>query len=379
MNSFDAVIIGAGQAGIATSFLLQQRQISHVVVEKNRAFSEWYGRWDSFHMNTANFMNALPGASVEFAPGASRNAQGTKADAIRYFEAYLSAVDPLLREGVEVVSVRQGSDNTWRVVTEESIYEAQNVVIATGALRHPKIPPIAHQLPEAVPQMHSREYRNPEQIKSAHVLVVGSGSSGVQICAELARSERFDRVTFAVSGVLISPLEIMGIPILPLMKRLGILDLRAKSWLGKRLGKADRGYPTFPPSPKQLANMYGVELVGKVTGIDGSELQCSDGRTVPLESLCVVWCTGFREKHDFIELANRVRAFDASGRPIHDRGVVSAAPGLYFVGLVFQYTLFSQDIYGVGRDAEHVAQHIATRHTVEPSMDTPSGSAQGSG
>jgi len=361
MSSFDAVIIGAGQAGISTSFLLQQRQISHIVLEKDRAFSEWYGRWDSFHMNTANFMNALPGEAVEFAPGASRNAQGTKADAIRYFEAYLSAVDPHLQEGLEVASISQESDNFWRVIAGESTYEAQNVVICTGALRHPKIPPIAAQLPETVPQMHSREYRNPEQIDTAHVLIVGSGSSGVQICEELARSERFDTVTFAVSGVQILPLEIMGIPILPLVKRLGFLDLRAKSWFGKSLAKADRGYPTFPPSPDQLAGRYGVELVGKVSGVDGDRLQCSDGRLVPLESLSVVWCTGFREKHDFIELANRDRAFDESGRPIHDRGAVSAAPGLYFVGLVYQHTLFSQDIYGVGRDAEHVAQHIATR------------------
>ncbi len=373
MNSFDAVIIGAGQAGIATSFLLQQRQISHVVLEKDRAFSEWYGRWDSFHMNTVNWMNALPGAAVEFAPGASRDARGTKDDALRYFEAYLSVVDPLMREGMEVTSVRQVSDNAWRVVTDESIYEAQNVVICTGALRHPKIPPIAAQLPETVPQMHSREYRNPEQIETAHVLVVGSGSSGVQICEELARSERFHSVTLAVSGVRILPLEILGIPMLPLVKRLGILDLRAKSWLGKRLGKTDRGYPTIPPSPNQVADMYGVELVGKVTSIGGSGLQCSDGRIMPLDSLCVVWCTGFRERHDFIELANRDKAFDASGRPIHDRGVVFAAPGLYFVGLVFQHTLFSQDIYGVGRDAEHVAQHIATRHNVGPIMGNPSG------
>jgi putative flavoprotein involved in K+ transport len=361
MNSFDAVIVGAGPAGVATSFFLQRRKISHVVLEKDRAFSEWYGRWDSFHMNTANWMNELPGATVEFAPGADRDALGTRADAIRYFEAYLSAVDPPIREGIDVKAVKQDSAQNWIVIADDIIFVARSVVICTGAFQQPRIPSLSAQLPGTLPQMHSRQYRNPEQITTAQVLIVGSGNSGVQICEDLARSKRFDMITLAVSGNITVPLEILGVSVFKIGKWLGALDARPTSWLGRKIAPADRGDPTIPPSPKQLSDIYGVELVGKVTGIDGSRLQCSDGRTVSLENLSIVWCTGFQQRHDFIEVIDGKSVFDLCGRPIHDRGVVSAAPGLYFVGLRFQSTVSSHAIYGVGRDAEFVAQHITGR------------------
>lgn len=358
MNSFDAVIVGAGPAGVATSFFLQRRQISHVVLEKDRAFSEWYGRWDSFHMNTPNWMNELPGATVEFAPGADRDALGTRADAIRYFAAYFSAVDPPIREGIDVEAVKQGSAQEWRVIADDTILVARSVVICTGAFQHPRIPSLSAQLPGTLPQMHSRQYRNPEQITTARVMVVGSGNSGVQICEDLARSKRFDMITLAVSGHITVPLEILGVSVFRIAKWLGALDASPNSWLGRMIVPPDRGDPAIPPSPKQLADRYGVELVGKVTANDGSRLQCSDGRRVSLEDLSIVWCTGFQQRHDFIEVHDSERVFDLCGRPIHNRGVVSAAPGLYFVGLRFQSTVSSHAIYGLGRDAEFVAQHI---------------------
>jgi putative flavoprotein involved in K+ transport len=358
MNSFDAIIVGAGPAGVATSFFLQQRQISHVVLEKDRAFSEWYGRWDSFHMNTANWMNELPGATVEFAPGAVRDALGARADAIRYFEAYLSTVDPPIREGIDVKAVKQDSAQNWIVIADDIIFVARSVVICTGAFQQPRIPSLSAQLPGTLPQMHSRQYRNPEQITTAQVLVVGSGNSGVQICEDLARSKQFDMITLAVSGNITVPLEILGVSVFRIAKWLGALDASPNSWLGRKIVPADRGDPTIPPSPKQLADRYGVELVGKVTGNDGSRLQCSDGRTVSLENLSIVWCTGFQQRHDFIDMLDSERVFDLRGRPIHNRGVVSGAPGLYFVGLRFQSTISSHALYGLALDAKYIAQHI---------------------
>lgn len=154
-ESVNTVIVGGGPAGIATSYFLRQSQIAHVVLEKDRAFSEWYQRWDSFHMNTANWMNALPGAPDEFAAGASRNALGIKADALRYFESYVAAVNPPIREHTEAISIKQTKNNTWYVVTPGSTYETVNVVICTGTLRNPKIPSVAAELPSTISQLHS--------------------------------------------------------------------------------------------------------------------------------------------------------------------------------------------------------------------------------
>lgn len=137
------------------------------------------------------------------------------------------------------------------------------------------------------------------------------------------------------------------------------MDLKPNSWLGKKLLRADIGGRTMPPSPSQLAETYGVNLVGKVSGLNSAGIFCSDGETVPLESLNVIWCTGFQSRYDFIQPLNRHDSFDMAGQPIHERGQVPAAPGLYFVGMRYQYTATSQDLYGVGRDAQYVAQHIA--------------------
>ena len=358
-GSVDAVIVGGGQAGIATSYFLQQSQIKSVVLEKDRAFSEWYGRWDSFHMNTANWMNSLPGSPEEFAAGASRDALGMKADALRYFESYLAAVNPLIREHTEATSVRQTQHDTWCVATPDFTYETDYVVICTGAFRNPKFPLVAAELPSTIPQLHSREYRNPDQIEEGHVLIVGSGNSGVQICEDLARSGRFDKLTLSVSGNLTVPFEVLGIPIYTIMRWFRLMDLKPNSRLGKKLLRSHIGGRTMPPSPGQLAETYGVNLVAKVSGLNPAGIFCSDGETVPLESLSVIWCTGFQARYDFIQPLNRHDTFDMAGQPIHERGQVPAAPGLYFVGMRHQYTATSQDLYGVGRDAQYVAQHIA--------------------
>ena len=358
-ESVNTVIVGGGPAGVAASYFLRQSQIEHVILEKDRAFSEWYRRWDSFHMNTANWMNALPGAPDEFAAGASRDALAMKADTLRYFESYIAAVNPPIREHTEAISVKQTKNNTWHVVTPDSTYEAVNVVICTGTLRNPKVPSVAAELPATISQLHSSEYRNPEQIKAGHVLVVGSGNSGVQICEDLARSGRFDKLTFSVSGNMTVPFEIIGISIYTLMKWFRLLDLKANSWLGRKLVQANKGDPTTPPSPEQLAEAFGVDLVGRVTGLDQAGIRCSDGRTVPLEALNVVWCTGFQARYNFIEPLNRDDVFDKAGQPVHERGLVAAAPGLYFIGLRLQHTLASQAIYGMRKDAQFVAQHIS--------------------
>ena len=359
-SSLNTVIVGGGPAGVATSYFLQQNQIAHILLEKDRAFSEWYKRWDSFHMNTSNWMNSLPGAAHEFATGASRNALGTKKDALIYFESYLTSVNPPLQDFTEVISIKQNENGSWYLESSDSTYNIKNVVVCTGTLRNPKVPSVATELPKTVPQLHSSEYRNPEQIKSENVLVVGSGNSGIQICEDLAKSRSFRKITLSESGNLTIPLEVMGISIYSLLKWFRLLDLNNDSWMGRRLIRANKSDPTTPPSPKELEDTYGVNRVGKVTGIEQGGLQCSDEIIVPLEDLSIVWCTGFEARYDFIKPLHKDEVFDTKGYPIHKRGIVATAPGLYFLGLRFQYSMTSQSIYGMVKDAQYVAHHIAT-------------------
>ncbi|MCJ7771697.1 MAG: NAD(P)/FAD-dependent oxidoreductase [Desulfobacterales bacterium] len=360
----DTVIVGGGQAGVATSFFLQQNQIDHIILEKESAFSKWNKRWNSFHMNTANWMNSLPGETDNFAKEAPRNGLGSKADAIRYFESYLASVNPPIYENTEVTLIKQTQKSTWKVHTSDSTYEAKNVVICTNPLQNPKVPPVSTELPSLIPQIHSSEYRSPEQIEQGNVLIVGSGNSGVQICEDLAKSGRFNKLTFSVSGNLTFPLEILGISIYTFIRWFRIIDLKPNSWLGRKLFKSNKGDPTIPPSPKQLAEIYGIDLVGRVIGIDRTGIQCSDARTVPFEGLSIVWCTGFQSNYDFIEPLNRNKVFNTAGQPVHERGVIAASPNLYFVGLRFQYTVGSHSIYGVGKDAQYVAHCINERNAI---------------
>jgi putative flavoprotein involved in K+ transport len=357
---YAAIIIGAGQAGVSLSYFLQRYGVSHLLLEKDRPFADWYNRrWDSFVMNTPNWMNVLPGQQQSFAPNAPRNDYGTLRDAREYFEAYLRTVQPPLRTE-EVRSVGVNRDGSWQVTTRDRIYNARNVAICTGHAGRAQIPLIANHLPTHVPQLHSSHYRNPRQVTTAKVLVVGSGSSGVQICRELADCGRFDTIYLATSGNMTLPWKVLGIPTYSLLHALGAFKITRGSWLGSLLFPRllMKGDPATPPSPRQLAKKYGVRTMGRVSTVGRDAIRCSDGQTIPMHDLTIIWCTGYRTCYDFLDVYVKEGVINADGVPIHDRGVAANAPGLYFVGLRFQHTLVSQDIYGVAQDAEYVARQI---------------------
>ncbi len=404
-ESHQAIIIGAGQAGVALSYCLQQLGVEHLVLERDRPFSDWYRRrWDSFAMNTPNWMNALPGETQPFSPGTPRNGLGTLADAKEYFEGYLHTVCPPIRiEQVE--SVGENRDGSWQVVTDSETYRTENLAICTGHASQKRIPAAAASLPSRnisrnelasgpeelgasarrlmnavdcessaefsyenrkgrVSQLHSSEYQRPEQITTSNVLVVGSGSSGVQICAELAGSSRFQNVYLSKSGNFVLPWSVFGIPTYSLMRWLGVFKITRSSWLGQRMFRKLRmeSDPATPPSPRQLAKKHGVKRTGRVETVGPDAVSCSDGQIVPLDDLTIVWCTGFSASYNFLDVYVREAILDADGYPKHRRGVAMDATGLFFVGLRFQHTFISQDIGGGGQDAQYIAERIAARN-----------------
>ena len=159
---------------------------------------------------------------------------------------------------------------------------------------------------------------------------------------------------------MILPCHILGIQTHRLLHFLGLFDVKRNYPLGKLMhfGLEKRGDPIMRPAPQDFAKLHGVRLYGKFTGAEGSRLRFGDGQALESDDITIIWCTGFRGDYTFIEPIRRNEVFDKSGYPMHNRGVVGGAAGLYFVGLRYQYTVASHDIYGVGKDARYVADHI---------------------
>ncbi|MGZ8756203.1 MAG: methyltransferase domain-containing protein, partial [Acidimicrobiia bacterium] len=295
-------------------------------------------------------------------PSVDPNGFAKREELVEYFEKCLEAVNPPLRTGVEVLGVTTlNGEHAWEVKTLDSVYRSKCVAICSGAMSTPRIPAGAANIPDFVPQFHSRDFHRPEQIETGSVLVVGTASSGVQIGKILCESGRFNRVHFGASKVLLLPRRILGIPTHKLAHFFGFFDIRTNSLLGKLIysGLETRGDPITRPTPGDLRDLHGnVELHGRFASADDRAVHFEDGSSLPVDDLTIIWCTGFRPDYDFVDFPGRDAAFHASGYPRHARGVVDAAPGLYFVGLRHQFTVASHDIYGVAKDAEFTAARI---------------------
>jgi putative flavoprotein involved in K+ transport len=365
MERFETVIVGGGQAGLATGYHLQQRGRPFVILDAGERIGDsWRRRWDSLRLFTPAKYDALPGLRFP-APGWSFPTKDEMGD---YLEAYAAEFELPVRTGVYVDRVFRDGD---RYVLESGhrTFEADNVVVASGAHRTPKLPAFASELDPRLVQVHSADYRNPAQLGEGGVLVVGIGNSGAEIAVELARTHRVWQ-SGEPSGEI--PVRHGGIPsrlVLPVIRFLGLHVLTVKTPVGRKVGPklTAKATPLIRTKSNDLA-AAGIERVPRVEGVrDGLPL-LEDGRVLPAEN--VVWCTGFRHEFSWIDLP----VFTPDGQPLHRRGIVDSSPGLYFVGLVFQYAEASDVLPGVGRDAAYIAAHLAKtrparRGAVEPQLE----------
>jgi putative flavoprotein involved in K+ transport len=276
-----------------------------------------------------------------------------------YLEAYAEQFSLPLRTGVRVESVTQEHDRFVVSLGEERL-EAKNVVVATGALRVPKLPPFATELDPRIVQMHSADYRNLSQLQEGDVLVVGVGNSGAEIAYELAETRR----------TLLAGTSKGEIPVPHGSRRMRVMFrairffghhvVRTDTRIGRKLGPkiGAKGLPLIRRKEADFAAVA-VERVARVAGIQDGLPLLEDGNAMDVAN--VIWCTGFRTDFNWIDLP----AFDEDGRPLHERGVVESVPGLYFAGLIFQYSLTSDVLPNGGRDAEYVARQIAARQAKE--------------
>ena len=350
VDRFATVIIGAGQAGLATGYHLQRLGVPFVIVDgQERVGDAWRTRWDSLRLFTPAWADALPGMPFP----APRWSFPTKDEMADYFERYAATFELPVRTGIPIDRLARDGDR-YVLSSGDRRIEADRVIVATGANRVPNVPPFASALDPWIQQMHSAEYRNPAQIREGRVLVVGAGNSGAEISVELSGSHPV-WLAGTPPGQIPAPLGTrryrMGFHVFRFFAH-HVVTRRTR--IGRRLLRKmeHQAAPLVPVRLRDLA-AANVERVPRVVGVRDGLPQLEDGRVLEVEN--VIWCTGFRKDFPWIDLP----IFDPEGRPTHERGVVPSEPGLAFVGLEGQYSLSSDVLPSGGRDARYVAETIA--------------------
>jgi putative flavoprotein involved in K+ transport len=356
----ETAIIGGGQAGLATGYYLKERGRPFVILDAGeRVGDAWRTRWVSLRLFTPALFDGLPGFPY---PGPNWS-YPTKDEMGDYLEAYVERFDLPVRTDVRVERL-ENEGGRFVITASRGRFEADNVVVATGACRTPKVPGFARELDPNITQFHSRDYQSPAQLRDGDVLVVGVGNSGAEISMELS----------AIHRTLLAGKESGHIPVRhgSLAARIGFRVFRffghrvltKGTPIGRKVGPklTTHGDPLIRVRPKDLA-AAGIERVPRVAGTKNGLPLLDDGRIVDVAN--VIWCTGYRSDFGWIDLP----ILGDDGEPVHDRGVVESKAGLYFVGLVFQYSLSSDVLPGMSRDHAFVANHIASR---APSMSEAS-------
>ncbi|MWV48534.1 SidA/IucD/PvdA family monooxygenase [Rathayibacter sp. VKM Ac-2803] len=427
-EKFEVVVVGAGQAGVAMSEHLLDAGVPHVVLERDRIAERWRtGRWDSLVANGPAWHDRFPGLEIA---GVDPDGFATKDQMAEYFAAYAAHIGAPVRTGVEVLSVtRLEGRPGFRVVTSTGEIEARFVVAATGPFQTPVVPTNV-PADSGLHQIHSSTYRSPAQLPDGGVLVVGAGSSGVQIADELNRSGRSvhlsvgphdrpprryrgrdfvwwlgvlgkwdlaappagaEHVTIAVSGahggrtIDFRDLAANGIT---LVGRTGAYHdgrLAFGTDVGTNIARGDANYLTLLAEADAYVAANGLDLPEEPAAHElGPEPRCV---TDPLAELdlaaagitSIVWATGYATDYSWLRIAPE--AFDDRGRPVHQRGV-SIEPGVYFLGLPWQSRRGSSFVWGVWHDARFVADQIGIQRSyaqydpASPTLDLVTGAAR---
>ena len=341
-NRYDVAVIGAGQAGLAMGYELARQGSNFVILESADSVAPaWRARWDSLTLFTPRRHDGLPG--LEF-PGDPDGYPG-RDEMIDYLERYAETFELPIRLESPVRRVR-GENGTFRLELDDGVVEADQIVVATGPFQVPRTPSLADDLDPAVFQTHSVGYRNPGELPDGPVLVVGGGNTGFQIAQELAAT----RETHLAVGSRQMPLpqRIAGRDLFWWLGKLGILEKNVDTRLGRRFSTRE----TLIGSSPRTAKRAGVHLHSRAVGASGKTFVFEDGTTLDVDA--IIWATGYRFDHSWIDLP----IAGEDGRLVHRRGVIDV-PGLYFLGLPWQWTRGSALVGWVKDDARFIAERIA--------------------
>jgi putative flavoprotein involved in K+ transport len=401
IEKIDTLVVGAGQAGVAMSEHLTKAGVPHLVLERDRIAERWRsGRWDSLVANGPAWHDRFPG--LEFA---DPEAFAGKEEVADYFVAYAEKFEAPIRSGVDVTEVRPIKGRPgFHVETSTGVIEADYVVAATGAFQSPIIPPIVPDTADVM-QLHSFDYRNPDQLPEGAVLVVGAGSSGAQIADELTRSGKqvylsvgphdrpprayrgrdfvwwlgvlgkwdaaamapgTEHVTISVSGarggatIDFRELAANGMTLVGRTKQFQDGVLTFASDLGDNIARGDANYLSVLDEADAYIANNGLDLPEEPQArAFGPDPDCV---TNPIRAMdlakagvtSIIWATGFSQDFSWL----KVDAFDEDGKPNHQRGI-STEHGIYFLGLPWQSRRGSSFIWGVWHDAKFLADQIS--------------------
>ncbi|AQQ52195.1 flavin-containing monooxygenase [Planococcus lenghuensis] len=343
MKQIDVLIIGAGQAGLAAAYYLQKTDKTFVLLDgAGRIGDSWRNRYDSLVLFSPRRYSRLPGLAMTGDP----EGYPGKDEFAAYLERYAGHFGFPVALGVRVEKMERWADG-YRVVTTAGDYVAAHVIIATGPFQRPHIPVLPGGVPETLTQLHSAEYRSPDQLPDGPVAVIGGGNSGAQIAVELAESRQ---VMLATGHELVFiPQRIFGKSLFFWLGISGISRISPDSRLSTRLKK---GEPVIGTALKPLIAASRVQIAERAVAFCGGSLVFQDGSEFTPRS--IVWATGFRFDYNWLNVAGTL---NEQGQPVHRRGH-SPVSGLYFLGLPWLSGVCSGRINGVGRDAKKLVRQI---------------------
>ncbi len=409
---YKVAIIGAGQAGLATSYYLQKSGIKHIVLEKNVIGSSWVSqRWDSFKMNTPNWMTALPEMPL---PKATSQQFMTKNEFVDYLNKYVQQFKLPIAEAHQVIQLKKQEDSFTIFADNQGKrleIKADFVVIASGIMNKPKFPKLAQKIPENILQLHASDYKNPNQLPDGKTLVVGGGQSGCQIAEEIALSGK--KVYLASSKVPRAPRRYRGKDIMEWLEIMGIQDtltqdVKSTAQLQNKQPQSS-GVGVFGHTISyQSLHQLGVAILGSFKGInkkafhfsdnakenirfaddtsqsikenidgflskhpelntgiteedeaDLPDMHCSSASEVKEISIkqseitSIIWATGFG--YDFSYMSPSI--LNDKGSPAHCNGIMNTEH-LYCIGFPWLRKKKSGLVFGIQEDAEFLVEKI---------------------
>jgi putative flavoprotein involved in K+ transport len=349
---YEVVVIGGGQAGLAIGYYLAEQGRNFVILEReNDVAPAWRTRWDSLTLFTPRRYDGLPG--LDF-PGEADGYPG-RDEVVEYLRSYAAKFDLPLRLGAGAQRLTHDGAR-FAIETGNDRITTDQVVVATGPFQEPRTPEISTALNSDVAQMHSTGYRKPDDLPTGRILIVGGGNTGYQIAEELAATRETHIAIGTRQKAL--PQRLFGRDLFWFLTKTGLINKSVETRLGQR---ASQNETLVGPLPK-IAKRLGVISHPRATEASGRTVAFEDGSQIEVDG--VVWATGFRYDHSWIDLP----IIGEDGRVKHRRGVTDV-PGLYTLGLQWQYTRGSALLGFVKDDAAFIAERIAAYPTT-PSVPT---------